>query len=308
MVDSPEPADRPNDGTPGGDRDWDWHYAAALRWLAREPPHTVRLVCAEASRCGGTRRDPVVVLPCCIGDLPMYRVADFAARVETVHIALDDCADPEGAREWLARVPGPLHERVRPTERRPRGRVRVEVPHPPVDRRGLFGLSRDIAEVEHDEHDSDHRRLVNSLRRLGISGAGASDTGEKAPGLVLVASGCTACGVCVKACPTGALSLIGDGIRTLQHDRSVCEGHEQCIELCPESALTAAGHPDWPTVLNLPTIDLAAVPTRVCARCRDRFAGPGDMCPACQQRASDPFGVHLPPKAAELLRRRRASR
>ncbi len=46
---------------------------------------------------------------------------------------------------------------------------------------------------------------------------------------------CTACGQCVKACPTGALALVAD--RATLVDPESCSYCADCEDLCPQGAI-----------------------------------------------------------------------
>lgn len=63
--------------------------------------------------------------------------------------------------------------------------------------------------------------------------------GEGAPlGVLQAAQGCTACGVCARSCPAGALSLLaGSGSTELFLDPAACTGCGVCVESCPQSVL-----------------------------------------------------------------------
>lgn len=53
-------------------------------------------------------------------------------------------------------------------------------------------------------------------------------------GFLEVAAGCTLCGDCARACPTGALLLEADGDAVLSLDAARCTACEQCLPTCPE--------------------------------------------------------------------------
>ena len=59
-------------------------------------------------------------------------------------------------------------------------------------------------------------------------------------GVVEVARGCTGCGACALACPTGALALQReDGAVSLSFDARLCIGCEECVPACPEVVVRA---------------------------------------------------------------------
>ena len=60
-------------------------------------------------------------------------------------------------------------------------------------------------------------------------------------GLVDVTPGCTTCGACATACPTGALELAErESTIALLYDASLCTGCRLCVRVCPEQVIRAA--------------------------------------------------------------------
>ncbi len=86
-----------------------------------------------------------------------------------------------------------------------------------------------------------------------LAGAAAGDTTAAAfdhpyspLGLVKIdADGCTGCGSCAQACPTGALDLTqGDETVTLDYDPTLCTGCAQCVSVCPEQVVQVSRSTD----------------------------------------------------------------
>lgn len=47
---------------------------------------------------------------------------------------------------------------------------------------------------------------------------------------------CSACGICVDACPNGVLEIVGDVVEPVHEDN--CDACATCMEECPMGAIT----------------------------------------------------------------------
>lgn len=47
---------------------------------------------------------------------------------------------------------------------------------------------------------------------------------------------CSACGICLDACPNGVLEIVGDSASAVDED--ACTGCGNCMEECPMGAIT----------------------------------------------------------------------
>jgi ferredoxin len=83
------------------------------------------------------------------------------------------------------------------------------------------------------------RALLALASARGRRDAPAVEHARSPFGLVEVGAGCTTCGACVQACPTGALGLEreADGA-ALAFDAARCIGCAECVPVCPERVLT----------------------------------------------------------------------
>lgn len=286
----------------------DHFFAASQRWLQRNGITAVGLACRADGPPLGTKQLPALRVAGCLAELPLHRLVDLSlAGVDHLTVFEHSCGSDldadDIAEAWRRTLGGAIHFTVdEPVPSRTPmwslspGRV-------PVDRRGLLGLGRArSAWPTHDPTADDNARLMTSLRAANIS-----SLGQPPVGVALEASGCTACGVCVQACPHDALSIVTEGnVTSLQHLPGACEGEQQCVTLCPVGALTISGPLQWSSVLDGSPQSLATFTTAICQRCRARYpaAPESQFCETCRVRRSDPFGSHLPSAAIDLLRAR----
>lgn len=66
--------------------------------------------------------------------------------------------------------------------------------------------------------------------------ASETDEAEEAP-IVLkfqISDKCTSCGDCVPLCPTESIFF---GTTHFEIDTDGCDGHQLCVQVCPESAI-----------------------------------------------------------------------
>ncbi len=127
--------------------------------------------------------------------------------------------------------------------------------------------------------------------------------------------GCTACGACARACPTGALALeIDDDANTfrLAHLAAICTGCDACLHLCAPDALYSRGVPFF-SALQAPADEpIAAGRFTRCKRCKARVVegslSAGGLCEVCAFRRANPFGSVVPERIRPLVERQRAPR
>ncbi|GAA4288988.1 ATP-binding protein [Georgenia daeguensis] len=297
-------------------------------WLVRQPDQrALELVCAEHPGASlGDRRRVVVRLGACAADLAGHELVELLTLGATdVLVRLDGCDDAGTASARLrplvallqASGADRLHVDGGPdagapgaADRRPRGlrrrRAVLDAGHMPLSRRQVMGLADPVPRPLPDEDLHPQLRLVAAVRELvdrdtPDAPALAALAG---PAAALSARGCTACGVCVRACPTDALALrhsapSGPAITMLLQDPAACDGCLGCVDLCPQDALAPVGNRSWQEVLDGGPVPVQSMATAPCERCGTRFPTPSGerLCPVCAYRRANPFGSFVPPTA-----------
>ena len=81
---------------------------------------------------------------------------------------------------------------------------------------------------------------------------------------------CTGCGVCVEACPTGAIWLTeGETGRHAEIDEARCQECEACVEACPEKAIRSEAEP----VIERELVQVKAKPVPAKPQSRQVYLG-----------------------------------
>ncbi|MFH2039829.1 MAG: 4Fe-4S binding protein [Chloroflexota bacterium] len=115
-----------------------------------------------------------------------------------------------------------------------------------------------------------------------------------------VSETCTACGVCARACPTGALHFKkneDDSVFSLDFKGRLCTACEICVHVCAPSAITIDRNPSFKQIFSEETVTLQAGSLVKCSRCGILTAEREEtsLCPLCEFRKENPFGSLYPP-------------
>ncbi|MGO1383428.1 MAG: 4Fe-4S binding protein, partial [Arachnia sp.] len=195
-------------------RQEDHFFLAALRWVSRNEVTSLALVCHRSRPLPmGSKRRPAIEMWGCLHEVPLYRLVDlYLAGVRDIALIQGDCcAHQDTVASWNSRLGDLVHLSEMAGTPARSWAWSISPTRIPVDRRGLLGLSRQSENPwpVHDPEADDEARLIASLRNAGITTVDAPP-----PGVQLLASGCTGCGVCIAACPHDALALRIDGAET----------------------------------------------------------------------------------------------
>lgn len=291
-----------------------------LRWLAaHDLPQRVTLLCEDTAVPGDGRDAVLVRVPGCVADLTVGLPAQVLAW-GVPEVAVVPCTNSgtdvrHRVAQWRETIPSGIELLEEPPAPR-RWRRAPEVitlGAVPVSRRVIIGFAA-LDQYPLDLETDETARTLTALDILRDRGQAvpepiAEDSAtedepvESSPARDLLVEGCTACGVCVQACPHDALSLTHHGVgSTLTHTREVCHGELACMRLCPVNAISDGGSLPLHTLWQEPRVTLSTVGTTTCPRCRARHTGPeGSRCPACEFRSRNAFGSSLPPGAIAQL-------
>lgn len=330
-----------------------------LSWLARHStPPAVLLACREHPGLGrwrapepGTDR-VVFLLEGCLADVsPAGLLEILAIGAPSVTALLDGCQAGEEAAAVVARADqiatalgrdqqvrqatappsdGPSESSAHSKRRRLRRAASNPATVPVLDALAMPVARRDLVTgpvLESDPAGSlpgqRHFRVVRKL----LGDAPIPDALEAVPtgAADLAAPGCTASGVCVRVCPTDALTLqvtalapagssakdrqpgtamfYDDGLHqpvgvdqfVLELDPARCIDCGLCVRQCPEGAMRRDGTLPWSDALAGTPLTLRAALSKRCTRCGATHRGPGPRCEPCTFRASTPFTSRLPP-------------
>jgi ferredoxin len=292
---------------------WSGDLTQLLRWAADEPEiPDIELVCAEhgdASR--GSAHVAAVRVPGCLANVSMVSYLELLA-AGIVHVALriDECPQAAQVQRIAAEVCQFLEASGRDATlscaTEPSGRRRrpeFDLRRLPMSRRRLLLLAVPKAHQVPDTTAPERERTVAALGKLHLRvNHGQSALGTlPAPSADLVTSDCNGCGVCIRSCPTGALTEgresqeAGQAFQLLFSAR-LCIDCQRCVSLCPEHALSRTGTASWEQLVEerQPRL-LAIAQLQRCTRCHAMFR-PTDgeqYCSVCTFRAANPFGSRV---------------
>jgi len=178
---------------------------------------------------------------------------------------------------------------------------------PPVSRRGLFrtqNIEPPSEEASADPHPLHERvRFLRAVKQFPLPEPEQTTTlTDLGFALLTVNEDCSACGTCVRACPTGALQMETTESRfQLTFSPQICLGCDICHHVCVPDAITLTHDPTFHQVFAgaadqiVQQGELAS-----CSRCRAPFAvrDGAELCPICEARRQNPFSSIMPPGLA----------
>jgi ferredoxin len=185
--------------------------------------------------------------------------------------------------------------------------------NPPLSRRDLFRMaSRQVqiaaarsmtkAKVSDARRPSRERiRIMQALNRLPERcSRGFTPPDSLGFTSLYISDDCTACGVCARACPTGALRFERRAGPTfhLAYIPQECIGCNICAQTCLPQAISLNIRPTFNDVFSVKnTISLSEGNLTRCQKCNSLFVARtiSNLCPLCEYRRKNPFGSKLPP-------------
>lgn len=196
--------------------------------------------------------------------------------------------------------------------------------NPPVSRRGFFQtLARQRVVAVEDIQPAntpqiegersaprERRRLVNALHYVAQQGT-ATQIGVEGFTRLGVVDGCTACGLCARVCPTGALTFEQtDDHYEVIFSAAQCTDCGICINFCQPGVLQRYGPPSYDDVLAPELWLLYEGTLTKCRKCGVPYAGDehSEMCHVCAERYRNPFGMQMPEEVRQRIAAARAAR
>jgi Fe-S-cluster-containing hydrogenase component 2 len=178
---------------------------------------------------------------------------------------------------------------------------------PPISRRDLFRWREAEKEPEADTTPSPfHERLrfLGAVEQMPAPPKPDQSTSLAGLGfaLITVSDECTACGVCARACPTGALQMeTAESSFRLIFSAQICIACDICTHVCAPNAITLTHEPTFGQVFGAEVDQLVQSGNLTnCSKCRAPFAARAgaELCPVCEFRRQNPFGSAIPPGLA----------
>ncbi len=192
-----------------------------------------------------------------------------------------------------------------------------ETKNPPLSRRDLFRafVAKAPRQIEQiltgDDNQStvtkspsrERRRLINVLKHFSVIKTDVTFPELTFPRLT-AESNCSACGICARICPTGALNFLNgeDAQYQLTFSSRACIDCGACLDVCQTAALQRSDA-TLADVLADQSVVLRTGTLRSCAKCGTKFAAESssDLCHLCDFRRANPTGRYLPPGLQKRL-------
>jgi ferredoxin len=106
---------------------------------------------------------------------------------------------------------------------------------------------------------------------------------------------CTACGICIQICPTGAISGISEnGHKLIYFNSSLCTNCSLCREACLNQAIDVEEDFNLADIFEGEEKLVAEITLTSCIICGEIIrAGSSKLCPTCQKRQVQPIFVKV---------------
>ena len=266
----------------------------------------IELACSPhpAPEQGTMEAAAVIRTKTCLAALGPSRYLQLATQVPKINVRMDACAEcPIGrAQPAIARAINAAQNVLAARGETDRVVVIIEKPgadakprsiydtkNPPVSRRDLFRffavegskvanrvLASDNEQVVGKTPPPERRRLINALKQLApIESTEWQNATIAELGVVWLEADekCTACGVCARACPTGAMQFIetANNEYRLTLGISQCTNCGVCIDMCEPTALHHASAPTLAELVAGEPRDLRTGGLKKCNRCNAKL-------------------------------------
>ena len=143
---------------------------------------------------------------------------------------------------------------------------------------------------------SPRRELLHKLIKqngLGVSDENVTQQGLPWRKMKVDEANCVACAICVKVCPTGALTKIFENNQVIRLlNDSVCTNCNLCQEACPEHVISFEEDYALTDLIEDKTYVVARIDMTSCAICGEIIpAGCGEICTTCEKRQISPMFI-----------------